>query len=118
MSQMTIDEQLNSFKKHMWSHTQPMEFASAVVEELLMEVQRQRTVMRAAMDEIATNVHHQPDNADELQKLMASLASERKGFYAQYLSVAEYDEFVKRRTDLGAMAKRIEIIEEMKKNGE
>jgi hypothetical protein len=119
MSQ-TIEEQLESFKKHLWSHSQPMEFASAVVEELLMEVQRQRTVMRAGFDEIRSQIHvHQSSKEHgELQNLMSSLSAERKGFYAQYLSVAEYNEVVRRRTDLDAMARRIEILEEMGKNGE
>ena len=123
MSIKTIDEQIESFKKYLWSHTKPMDFAATVVEELLMEIQRQRTVMRAGLEEIQQHMQaHQStriqDNKDGFDNLMKSLKSERKGFYPQYLSVAEYDEMVRRRVDFDGMAQRIEIMQEMGNDGE
>ena len=41
----TIDEMMDSFKKHLWSDDKPMEFAIAVAEEMLLEIQRQQTIM-------------------------------------------------------------------------
>ena len=111
----TIEEHMNSFKKHLWGNTQPMEFASDVVEELLLEIQRQRTVMKAALDEIDRfwNVHEElavkNEERVQLVNLMESLNSQRKGFYAQYLSSDEYAEFIKRSTDMGMIAKLEEL---------
>lgn len=111
----TIEEHMNSFKKHMWSNTQPLEFASDVTEELLLEIQRQRTVMRAALDEIDRfwKVHEElatkNDERLQLVNLMESLNSQRKGFYPQYLSPDEYAEFIKRNTDMGMIAKLEEL---------
>ena len=51
---LTIEEQMASFKKHLWSNNKPLEFASAVVEEMLLEIQRQKTVMEAAHEQIAS----------------------------------------------------------------
>ena len=34
---MTIEEHMASFKKHLWSNGLPMQFATDVVEELLLE---------------------------------------------------------------------------------
>ena len=111
----TIEEHMSSFKKHLWGHTQPMEFASDVTEELLLEIQRQRTVMKAALDEIDRlwKVHEElaTKNEERLQlvNLMESLNSQRKGFYPQYLSQNEYAEFIKRNTDMGTIAKLEEL---------
>lgn len=88
-----------------------MDFASDVVEELLLEIQRQRTVMRAALDEIDRfwKVHEELAEKNEervqLVNLMESLNSQRKGFYAQYLSPDEYSEFIKRSTSMDVIAK-------------
>ena len=101
----TIEEQLNSFQKHLWSHDKPMDFATDVVRELLLEIQRQRTVMRASHDEIATHaeahLNHwvQSGNGQEsFNNLMSSLSGERNGFYAQFLSQEEYAEFIRRQS--------------------
>lgn len=108
---ITIEEHMNSFKKHLWGNTKPMDFASDVVEELLLEIQRQRTVMRAALDEIDRfwKVHEELAEKNEervqLINLMESLNSQRKGFYAQYLSPDEYSEFIKRSTSMDVIAK-------------
>lgn len=109
---MTIEEHMESFKKHLWSHGLPMQFATDVVEELLLEIQRQRTVMRAAVDELDEfwEVHRQAAEKNErvpqLVNLMHSLNNKRKGFYAQYLSQAEYREFIHRSTNMENISKQ------------
>ncbi len=116
----TIHEQLESFKKFLWSDEQPMEFATNVVEELLLEVQRQQTVMRAGLDEIDQHweSHRRKEPADEAQllNLMESLGSNRRGFYAQYLSPNEYHEFILRQSNFEAFAKAHEHGEKVEKN--
>ena len=108
---MTIAEHMDSFKKHMWSNEKPMDFASDVVEELLLEIQRQKTVMRAALDEIDRlwETHHELASKNEgvtqLVNLMDSLGDRRNGFYAQYLTPREYQEFILRNTNLDLIAK-------------
>ena len=101
-SKKTIIEMMDSFKKHLWSSDKPMEFATDVVEEMLLEIQRQQTVMRAAADEIRRHwaVHSESEGVSlhQLQNLVASLTGQRKGFYAQYLSPIEYHEFVLRQS--------------------
>ena len=113
MSKLTIQEQLDSFKKHLWSNEQPMEFAAAVVEELLLEVQRQQTVMRASKEELSrhwqTHVGSEDINAQQLTNLVESLSSKRKGFYAQYLGEAEYREFIARQTNFETFAKIMQV---------
>lgn len=75
----TIAQQLSSFKKHLWSSQQPLDFSSDVVFELLMEIQRQRTVMLAALDEVdrmwAAHEKLAEENGDikQLVNLMDSL---------------------------------------------
>ena len=106
----TIAQQLSSFKKHLWSSQQPLDFSSDVVFELLMEIQRQKTVMLAALDEVDRMwVAHEKlaeENGDikQLVNLMDSLRGIRKGFYPQYLSPSEYEEFIKRSTSLEMIA--------------
>ena len=101
----TIEDQLNSFQKHLWSHEKPMDFATDVVRELLLEIQRQRTVMKASHDEIATHVEvHQKhwaqagNGQESFNNLMNSLTGKRNGFYAQFLSQEEYAEFIRRQS--------------------
>jgi hypothetical protein len=105
----TIHEQLESFKKHLWSNETPMEFATDVVEELLLEIQRQHTIMRAGLDEIDRHwdIHRHKDgdgNNKQLVGLMDNLGGRRRGFYAQYLSQNEYREFIARQTNFEAFA--------------
>ena len=115
-SNKTIEEMMDSFKKHLWSDDKPMEFAAAVAEEMLLEIQRQQTVMKAAADEIRRHwqVHAAADDVSpqQVQNLMASLLSERKGFYAQYLSPEEYKEFVLRQSSFESFAKNTDLIQE------
>lgn len=107
---MTIEEHMNIFKKQLWSNEQPMEFASQIVKELLLEVQRRRTVMAAALVEIDSHWEHHEKTATEneelveLLNLMDTLAERRLGFYAQHLSENEYKEFISRNTDLDIIA--------------
>ena len=105
MANSTIEEQLNSFQKHLWSNEKPMDFAADVVRELLLEIQRQRTVMMAAHDEISlhsqTHANHWAKHGvgtQNFNNLMESLASRRNGFYAQFLSPEEYHEFIRRQS--------------------
>jgi len=113
----TIHEQLESFKKHLWSNEKPMEFAVDVVEELLLEIQRQQTIMRAGLDEIDRHwdIHRTDDvtNNKQLVGLMDNLGGRRRGFYAQYLSQNEYREFVARQTNFEAFAKAQQMAIEM-----
>lgn len=106
----TVGEQLESFKKHLWSHGQPMEFATDVVEELLLEIQRQQTIMRASADELQRHwgVHLADEGITEqqLKNLLLSLSGARRGFYAQYLSPSEYHEFVLRQSSFETIAMR------------
>lgn len=110
-SNKTIEEMMDSFKKHLWSDDKPMEFAIAVAEEMLLEIQRQQTVMKAAADEIRRHweVHTTAEDVSpqQVQNLMASLLSQRNGFYAQYLSPEEYKEFVLRQSSFESFAKGI-----------
>ena len=105
----TIHEQLESFKKHMWSNEKPLDFANDVVEEMLLEIQRQWTVMRAGLDEIDRHweTHKQGEDMSngQLVNLMDNLGGKRRGFYAQYLSQNEYREFIARQTNFEAFAK-------------
>ena len=105
----TIHEQLESFKKHMWSNEKPLDFATDVVEEMLLEIQRQWTVMRAGLDEIDRHweTHKQGEDMSngQLVNLMDNLGGKRRGFYAQYLSQNEYREFIARQTNFEAFAK-------------
>lgn len=107
---MTIQEHMDSFKKHLWGDEKPMDFASDVVEELLLEIQRQRTVMRAALDEIDRmwethlKVASETGEQSQLVNLMDSLGDRRRGFYAQYLSPEEYSEFIRRSTNMDLIA--------------
>ena len=112
LDRKTIAEMLESFKKHLWGNDQPMLFAVAVVEEMLLEIQRQQTVMRASADELHRHwdTHTDCDTVSlpQLQNLAASLTGERKGFYAQYLSPPEYHEFVLRQSSFDTFAKSME----------
>tara|TARA_R100000152_G_C6582053_1_gene45562 strand:+ start:17 stop:412 length:396 start_codon:yes stop_codon:yes gene_type:complete len=105
----TIHEQLESFKKHLWSSEKPMDFATDVVEEMLLEIQRQWTIMRAGLDEIDRHweTHKQGEDMSngQLVNLMDNLGGKRRGFYAQYLSQNEYREFIARQTNFEAFAK-------------
>ena len=112
MSKKTIEEQMGSFKKMLWANDKPLEFASAV-EEMLMEIQRQQTVMRAGHEQILDHieVHRQTGamNPEQLGNLLLSLKSERKGFYPQYLTMIEYREFIGRQTSLEGIAKAMSV---------
>ena len=105
----TIHEQLESFKKHLWSSEKPLDFATDVVEEMLLEIQRQWTIMRAGLDEIDRHweTHKQGEDmsSGQLVNLMDNLGGKRRGFYAQYLSQNEYREFIARQTNFEAFAK-------------
>ena len=95
----TIKEHMDTFQKQMCSHPKPLEMWVGVVEELLREIQRQRTVMRAGLEELDKHwavVSDTTDVAvyDELVTLMDNLGSKRKGFYPQYLLPEEYEEFI------------------------
>mgnify|MGYP003952976025 CR=1 FL=1 len=95
----TIQEHMDSFQKQMWGHSKPLEFCVEVVQELLSEIQRQRTVMRAGLEELDkhwTDVSKDAAGSkyDELITLMDNLGSKRQGFYPQYLSIEEHEEFV------------------------
>ena len=115
-SSKTIEEMMDSFKKHLWSDDKPMEFSIAVAEEMLLEIQRQQTIMKAAADEIRrhwqVHVAAEDVSTEQVQNLMASLLSERKGFYAQYLSPEEYKEFVLRQSSFESFAKSNNLIQE------
>ena len=105
----TIHEQLESFRKHLWSNEKPMDFATNVVEELLLEIQRQQTIMRAGLDEIdrhwTTHTEGENMNDGQLYNLMENLRGNRRGFYSQYLSPNEYREFIARQTNFEAFAR-------------
>lgn len=108
----TIHEHMENFKKHLWSSENPMEFSTQVVEELLLEVQRIRTVMRAGLDELDRHWETHKTAAISLEgderlliNLMDSLGSRRKGFYPQYLTPEEYQEFISRQVNLNNIAK-------------
>ena len=96
----TIKEHMDSFQKQMWSHPKPLEFCVEVVAELLTEIQRQRTVMRAGLEELDRHWDTVSEGAvdseyDDLFALMEELGTKRNGFYPQYLSPEEYEEFIK-----------------------
>ena len=103
---MTIEEHMDVFKKQLWNNEKPMEFATQMVQELLLEIQRRRTVMAAALHEIDNmwDSHQELAAKNEdtvgLHNLMESLAGRRMGFYSQYLSENEYKEFILRNTDM------------------
>ena len=109
----TIHEQLENFKKYLWSNEKPMDFATNVVEELLLEIQRQQTIMRAGLDEIdrhwTTHTEGENMNDGQLYNLMENLRGNRRGFYSQYLSPNEYREFIARQTNFEAFAKAQEV---------
>ena len=42
---------------------------------------------------------------EQYNNLLESLKGERKGFYPQHLSMNEYDEYVRRSTDLATIAR-------------
>mgnify|MGYP001490513455 CR=1 FL=1 len=120
----TIKENMDAFQKQMWSHEKPLEFSVQVVEELLLEVQRQRTVMRAALEEIdahweqhSTNSFGEPATAEEHQwlvNLMDNLGYRQNGMYPKFLSPEAYEEYLGRLHNELDFAKIAEDIE----NGE
>ena len=116
----TIAEQLASFKKPLWANDRPMDFATDVVEEMLLEIQRQQTVMRASADELRRQwkAHLSDESITEaqLQNLLFSLSGARRGFYAQYLSPSEYHEFVLRQSSFETIAMMEEGNEEKENN--
>jgi len=102
----TIKENMDAFQKQMWSHEKPLEFCVAVVNDLLLEIQRQRTVMRAALEEIdahwevhSTNSVGDPATAEEHQwlvGLMDNLGYRQSGMYPKFLSPEAYEEYLAR----------------------
>ena len=119
----TIKENMDAFQKQMWSDPKPIEFRVRVVEELLLEVQRQRTVMRAALEEIDAHWEtHTRDakggllpGANDLVDLMDNLGYRQNGMYPKFLSPEAYEEYLGRlhsELDFAKIAEDIENGEE------
>ena len=121
-NKLTIEEQMENFKNHLWKNTKPLDFAAAVVEEMLLEIQRQQTVMACAhaqMTSEGSNVRESTSMSfSQYKNLLESLKSERKGIYPQYLSMQQYDEYIKKSTDFATIARAATLSEEQNINEE
>lgn len=81
-----MKRELEEFQKRMWSNDQPLVYAVSVVERLLHENKRMRTVMLQALREIDDNLdaHTKEDNS-ELFRLLDNLCLKRQDVYDAYL---------------------------------
>jgi len=89
-SEDTLEAQYNSVKKHVWSSARPIDSALDVVYQLLQEVRRQRTVMRAAYVEIE-EAHRSP-HASALKRCL--IGEDSNTIYPNMMSPSAREEFL------------------------
>ena len=82
-----VKEELDTFQKNMWSNEKPLIYAITVVERLLLENKRMRTVMLEALHEIDSNLdaHLSEDNV-ALFRLLDNLCLKERDLYDKHLS--------------------------------
>ena len=82
-----VDKELQEFQKAMWSSDKPLHYAIVVVERLMSENKRMRTVMLEALHQIDENLsNHLSEDNGELFKLLDNLCLKRFDLYQQHLS--------------------------------
>ena len=77
-----VKSQLDKFQKIMWSSEKPLLYAVEVVQRLLEENQRMRTVMSAALTEFENN-SEKIQQTEDLKRLLENLSLERQDDYAR-----------------------------------
>lgn len=81
-----VSKELESFKKQMWSNDQPLVYAITIVERLLLENKRMRTVMLEALHEIDVNLDaHLSEDNSELFRLLDNLCLKHQDLYDKHL---------------------------------
>ena len=82
-----VDKELQEFQKAMWSSDKPLHYAIVVVERLMSENKRMRTVMLEALSQIDENLsNHLSDDNNELFRLLDNLCLKRLDLYQRHLN--------------------------------
>lgn len=91
-----VKEELDKFQKIMWSHDRPLSYAVEIVERILYENKRMRTIMMEALHEIDKNLdsHLVGDERDqELFRLLDNLCLKCQDIYPQHLEGQDIEKF-------------------------
>lgn len=106
-----VKEELEKFQKTMWSHDKPLLYAIEIVERILYENKRMRTIMMEALHEIDGKLDShltQTEQDQELFRLLDNLCLKRQDIYPQHLSgqnIEKFREEVRAKLDFSAFEK-------------